>query len=252
MKGLFAGLDCLTIVGMLDIPLKERLIIALDLPTVEDARIIAARLGDAVTFYKIGLELLFAGGIALARELSGQGKKVFLDAKLLDIDRTVERATANISMLGVDFLTVHGHSPTLKAAVRGRGASSLRLLAVTVLTSEGPEDMAELGTHFSVEELVLRRAEAAITAGCEGVIASGREASAIRAAFGTRLLIVTPGIRSKGVARDDQKRATTPEEAIGAGADYLVMGREILRSPDPGGTAEAVLSRVGAALARQH
>jgi orotidine-5'-phosphate decarboxylase len=237
---------------MADIPLEDRLIVALDLPTAEQARALVQQLGGSVQFYKVGLQLLFAGGIELARELTGQGKKVFLDAKLLDIDQTVESATANIARLGVDFLTIHGLSPTLKAAARGRTATRLRLLAVTVLTSQGPEDMAELGTRYTVEELVLRRAEAAIVAGCEGVIASGREASAIRARFGNRLLIVTPGIRSGGVAADDQKRAVTAEEAVAAGADYLVVGREILRAADPGAAAEALLRRIEAALPAQH
>jgi orotidine-5'-phosphate decarboxylase len=230
------------------IPLEDRLIVALDLPTVDEARTLVQRLGAAVGFYKIGLQLLFAGGVELARELAGQGKKVFLDAKLLDIDQTVESATRSATALGIDFLTIHGLLPTMQAAVRGRGTNQTRLLAVTVLTSQGPLDMAELGTRYTVEEMVLRRAVAAVTAGCDGVIASGREARAIRAATGTRLLIVAPGIRSTGIAADDQKRATTPEEAIAAGADYLVMGREILRSPEPGLAAEAILRRIEAAL----
>ncbi len=233
---------------MLTIPAAERLIVALDLPTVDEARSLVNRLGGAVGFYKIGLQLQYSGGIDLARELRGQGKKIFLDAKLLDIDQTVTNAVANIARLGVDFLTVHGLGPTLRAAAKGRGTSALKLLAVTVLTSQGPEDMAELGTRFSVEELVLRRAKAALDAGCDGVIASGREAAPIRAMAGDRLLIVTPGIRSEGSAADDQKRTMTPREAIAAGADYLVMGREIMRSPDPGGAAERVIREIEAAL----
>jgi orotidine-5'-phosphate decarboxylase len=232
------------------IPIEDRLIVALDLATAAEARALVKRIGGAVGFYKIGLQLLFAGGVELTRELAGQGKKVFLDAKLLDIDQTVTSATANIAALGVDFLTIHGFGPTLRAAVRGRGSSGLRLLAVTVLTSQGPDDMAELGTRFSLEELVLRRAQMALAAGCDGVIASGRDVGAIRSRVGNRLLIITPGIRSEGVAVDDQKRAATPEAAIAAGADYLVMGREILRSADPGPTAEAILRRIEAALPR--
>jgi orotidine-5'-phosphate decarboxylase len=238
--------------AMTPIPLADRLIVALDLPTVEAARALAARLGGEVNFYKIGLQLLFAGGLELARELKGQGKKIFLDAKLLDIDQTVASATANIGGLGVDFLTIHALAPTLRAAVEGRGSSHLRLLAVTVLTSQGPEDMVELGTRFTVEELVLRRARAALAAGCDGVIASGREAGAIRAAAGNEFLIVTPGIRSEGVSIDDQKRAATPAQAIAAGADYLVVGREILRSPDPAATATAILRQIETALAVRH
>ena len=232
------------------IPIEDRLIVALDLTTAAEARALVKRIGGAVGFYKIGLQLLFAGGVELARELAGQGKKVFLDAKLLDIDQTVTSATANIVALGVDFLTIHALGPTLRAAVRGRGSSGLRLLAVTVLTSQGADDMAELGTRFSLEELVLRRAEMALAAGCDGLIASGREVGAIRARVGNRLLIITPGIRSEGVAVDDQKRAVTPEAAVAAGADYLVMGREILGSADPGATAQSILRRIDAAVPR--
>jgi orotidine-5'-phosphate decarboxylase len=233
---------------MPDIPLQDRLIVALDVPTVDEARALVARLGAAVTFYKIGLQLQYAGGIDLARDLKAQGKRIFLDSKLLDIDQTVTGATANIARLGLDFLTIHGFAPTLRAAAKGRGGSGLKLLAVTVLTSMGPADMEELGTRFSVEEMVLRRAQAALDAGCDGVIASGQEARRIRALAGTRLLIVTPGIRSEGVAADDQKRAATPAEAIAAGADYLVVGRQILRSPHPGAEADAVLRQIEGAL----
>jgi orotidine-5'-phosphate decarboxylase len=234
---------------MPSIPLNDRLIVALDVPTVAAARDLISRLGSAVSFYKIGLQLQYAGGIDLARELKDAGKKIFLDAKLFDIDQTVSGATANIARLGVDFLTVHAHTPTLRAAVTGRGNSDLRLLAVTVLTSMGPADMEELGTRFSLEEMVMRRAQTAIDTGCDGVIASGNEARQLRALAGDRLLIVTPGIRSEGVATDDQQRATTPEGAIAAGADYLVVGRQILRSPTPGAEAEAILRQVESALA---
>lgn len=233
---------------MHDIPLQDRLIVALDVPTVEAARALVARLGGAVTFYKIGLQLQYAGGIDLARELKNRGKNIFLDSKLLDIDQTVTGATANIARLGLDFLTIHGHAPTLRAAVKGRGDNGLKLLAVTVLTSMGSADMAELGSRFSVEELVLRRAQAALDSGCDGVIASGQEARRIRGLASDRLLIVTPGIRSEGVAADDQKRAATPSEAIAAGADYLVVGRQILRSGNPGAEAEAVLRQIERAL----
>lgn len=230
------------------IPLPERLIVALDVPTVDEARALVERLGASVAFYKIGLQLQYAGGIEFARELKRQGKKIFLDSKLLDIDQTVTGATANIAKLGFDFLTIHGHAPTLRAAVRGRSDSGLKLLAVTVLTSMGPADMAELGTRFSLEEMVLRRAQAALDAGCDGVIASGQEARRIRALGGDRLVIVTPGIRSEGVAADDQKRAATPSEAIAAGADYLVVGRQILRHGNPGAEADSVLRQIERAL----
>lgn len=237
---------------MPNIPLQDRLIVALDVPTVDEARGLVRRLGGAVSFYKIGLQLQYAGGIALASELKRAGKKIFLDSKLLDIDQTVTGATANIAKLGLDFLTIHGYSPTLRAAVKGRGDSGLKLLAVTVLTSMGPADMAELGTRFSVEEMVLRRAQAAIDEGCDGVVASGNEARRIRALAGDRLLIVTPGIRSEGVATDDQQRPATPRGAIAAGADYLVVGRQILRSENPGAEAESVLHQIDSALSVEH
>lgn len=233
---------------MPNIPLADRLIVALDVPTVDEARALVRKLGAAVNFYKIGLQLQYAGGIGLASELKSAGKKIFLNSKLLDIDQTVTGATANIARLGFDFLTIHGFVPTLRAAVKGKGDSSLRLLAVTVLTSMGPADMAELGTRFSVEEMVLRRARAALDAGCDGVIASGNEARQIRALAGDRLLIVTPGIRSEGIATDDQQRPATPGGAIAAGADYLVVGRQILRSPNPGAEAESVLRQIDSAL----
>jgi orotidine-5'-phosphate decarboxylase len=231
------------------IPLADRLIVALDVPTVEEARTLVRKLGASVSFYKIGLQLQYAGGIGLASELKAEGKKIFLDSKLLDIDQTVTVATANIARLGLDFLTIHGYAPTLRAAVKGRGDSGLRLLAVTVLTSMGPADMAELGTRYSVEEMVLRRAQVALDAGCDGVIASGKEAKAIRAMAGDRLLIVTPGIRSGGVTADDQQRPATPRDAIAAGADYLVVGRQILRSPNPAAEAANILAQIEGALA---
>lgn len=233
---------------MHDIPVNDRLIVALDVPTVDEARELVGRIGGAASFYKIGLQLQYAGGIALASELKRAGKKIFLDSKLFDIDQTVTGATANIAKLGFDFLTVHGYSPTLRAAVTGRGDSSLKLLAVTVLTSMGQADMDELGTRFSVEEMVLRRAQAAIDTGCDGVIASGNEARQIRAMAGDRLLIVTPGIRSEGVATDDQQRPATPRGAIAAGADYLVVGRQILRSENPGKEAESIIRQIDRAL----
>ena len=233
---------------MLHLSPLDRLIVALDVPGVEEARALTRQLGGAVGFYKIGLQLIFAGGIALAQELAASGKKIFLDAKLLDIDQTVTSATESIARLGLDFLTVHALAPTMRAAVKGRGTSKLRLLGVTVLTSQGPDDMAELGTRFSVEEMVLRRAKAALDAGCDGVVASPLEVKAIRAAVGDKLLIVTPGIRSDGVGHDDQKRAATPRAAIAAGSDYLVVGREILRADNPGAAAEKIVREIAAAL----
>lgn len=231
---------------------RDRLIVALDVPTVEDARGLVGSLGDAVTFYKIGMQLQFApGGMAYAGELIGAGKRVFLDAKLYDIGETIRLAVENIARMGVDFLTIHANAPTLRAASEGRGSSSLRILAVTVLTSMGKEDLADLGfSDLSVEELVLRRARQTREAGIDGVIASAAEAAPIRRAIGGDLLIVTPGIRRHSDAMGDQKRAMSPADAIRAGADHLVVGRPISRAADPRREAEAIQDEIAAALAQ--
>jgi orotidine-5'-phosphate decarboxylase len=215
-------------------PIKDRLIVALDMPTVEEAQRLVAKLDDAVGFYKVGLELLFAGGLDLAESLKAQGKRVFLDMKLLDIGNTVERAVSNARELGVDFLTVHGHDlKTLRAAVTGRGASDLKLLAVTVMTNLTAEDLKQQGSALAPSDLVLHRARLAYEAGFDGVIASGQEAAAIRAATGPQFLIVTPGIRLPGGTTDDQERVMTPENAIGAGANHIVVGRPITQADNP-------------------
>jgi orotidine-5'-phosphate decarboxylase len=232
----------------LAIPLEERLIVALDVPTVEQAYVIVQKIGSAASFYKIGLQLQFAGGIELAKRLISERKKVFLDSKILDIDQTVTNAVANIAKLGVSFLTVHGNGPTIRAAIEGRGNRDLKILSVTALTTLDAHDMADLGLSCSVEELVMMRAQKALSAGCDGVIASGQEARKIRAMAGNRLLILTPGVRSDGIPKDDQKRVATPREAIAAGADYLVVGREILRSADPAAAAQAILRQIESAL----
>ena len=229
---------------------SDRLIVALDVPTPSDAYGLIAKLGDSAGVFKIGLELLFAGGAQMAREMAREGKRVFVDAKLLDTPNTVERATANIADMGAAFLTVHGHdSKTLHAAVSGRAKSSLKLLAVTVLTSLDDSDLAEQGASEDASRLVLRRARLAKDAGFDGVIASGHEAHAIREACGTDFLIVTPGIRLAGSAADDQVRIMTPSHAIAAGADYLVVGRPITRADDPAGAARAIAKEIDAALA---
>lgn len=228
---------------------RDRLIVALDVPDVESARRLVDRLGDRVTFYKIGLELLFGGGLDLAQELRARGKQVFLDMKLLDISNTVEKAAANIARLGLTFLTVHGHDrKTLAAARRGRGASSLKLLSVTVMTHLTGDDLAEQGIAASPAELVLRRAQMAASAGFDGVIASGAEARTIRAATGPGFLIVTPGIRPASADKGDQARVVTPGQAIGDGADYLVVGRPITAAPDPAAAADAIVAEIAAAL----
>jgi len=227
---------------------RDKLIVALDLPSYDDARALVDSLGESVNFYKIGLELLLVGGLELARELKFDGKRVFLDLKFLDIGNTVERAVAAVAGLGVDFLTVHGHdTKTLKAAVRGRAGSNLKLLAVTVLTNLDQSDLDEQGISLTPEQLVLHRAKLANDAGFDGVIASGQEAGAIRAISGPEFLIVTPGIRLAGADSGDQSRVTTPEGALRAGADHLVVGRPINAAMDPRAAAETFLSRIGGA-----
>ena len=224
---------------------KNRLIVALDMPTVEEARRLIATLGDTVSFYKVGLELLFAGGLDLARALKGEGKHVFLDMKLLDIGNTVERAVANVTELGVDMLTVHGHDlKTMRAAVTGRGGSKLKLLAVTVLTNLTGDDLKQQGSSLSPAELVVQRAKLAYEAGFDGVIASGQEAGRVRDAVGSNFLIVTPGIRLTGSSTDDQQRITTPDNAIKAGASHIVVGRPITQADDPRLVAETFINHI--------
>jgi orotidine-5'-phosphate decarboxylase len=228
---------------------KDRLIVALDVPDIEQARSLIETLGGSVGVYKIGLELLFSGGFALAAELARKGRAVFVDAKLSDIETTVERATAAIARLGAAFLTVHVlDNKTLAAAVRGRGDSALKLLGVTVLTNLAPSDLIEQGIDHPLPELVLHRATLAKKAGLDGVIASGREAAEIRRALGPDVLIVTPGVRPQGSEAQDQARAVTPRQAILAGADYLVVGRPIIHAPDPRAAADAIVGEIAAAL----
>jgi len=227
----------------------QRLIVALDVPSAEEARALITSLGDAVGCYKIGLELLFAGGADLARELVDDGQDVFIDAKLLDIPKTVERTTANIAQLGAKFLTVHGHDrQTLEAAATGRGKSDLKLLAVTVLTSVDGSDLAQQGVAIPAADLVAQRAKFAKQAGFDGVVASPAEIGAIRQAVGPKLSIVTPGIRPAGAAKGDQKRVASPAAAIKNGADYLVIGRPITQAEDPRAAALAILDEIKKAL----
>jgi orotidine-5'-phosphate decarboxylase len=231
---------------------RDRLIVALDVPSVEAARALIDRLGGSVGIYKIGLELLFSGGLSLAAELASRGASVFIDAKLLDIEATVERATAAVARSGAGFLTVHAvDRKTLDAAVRGRGESGLRLLGVTVLTNLAPADLVQQGIDHPPAELVVHRALLAREAGFDGVVASGHEARAIRDAAGSGFLIVTPGIRPEGSARDDQARVVTPAMAIAAGADYLVVGRPITAAADPCAAACAIGAEMARALAAQ-
>jgi orotidine-5'-phosphate decarboxylase len=227
---------------------RDRLIVALDVPTVDDARALVATLGDEVTFYKVGLELVMRGGLDFARGLTATGKRVFLDMKLLDISNTVERAVGNAAETGANFLTVHGtDTRTLKAAVAGCAGTSLKILAVTVLTNLDTADLAEQGISATPAELVERRARLAQAAGCHGVIASGREAAAVRAATGPGFLIVTPGIRMPEGDVGDQQRVATPASAISDGADYLVVGRPITQARDPVAAARTFVDEIGRA-----
>lgn len=227
---------------------RERLIVALDVPNALAGLELADRLGDSVRFYKIGLGMLTGGGLALANELKERGKRVFLDMKLFDIGATVEAAVRGLAQFEPDFLTVHGDPHVVRAAVAGRGAAPTRILAVTVLTSLDRADLDEaLMAPGDVAELALERARRAFAAGADGVIASPREAAAIRAlpeAEGR--LIVTPGVRPSGAARGDQKRVASPAEAIAAGADHIVVGRPIWQADDPRAAAEAVQAEIAA------
>ena len=229
---------------------RDRLIVALDVPSVEEARALIEKLGDSVGVYKIGLELLFSGGFALAQELARQGRAVFVDAKLLDIETTVERATAVIAASGAQFLTVHAMDrKTIAAAARGRGNAKLKLLGVTVLTNLSRADLAEHGIDEAPRAVVQRRAMMAQDGGFDGIVASGKEAQALRERL-RQFLIVTPGIRPEGADAQDQTRSVTPGAAIKAGADYLVVGRPITRASDPRAAADAIVAEIASALSR--
>lgn len=227
----------------------ERLIVGLDLPHAPAALELVEELGDAVGFYKIGLGMLTGGGLALANELKGQGKRVFLDMKLFDISATVEAAVRGLAQFDLNLLTVHGDPHVIRAAIAGRGASKTRIMAVTILTSLDRGDLDEaLIRDGAIADLVTERARRAFEAGADGVIASPREAAAIRAlpeAEGR--LVVTPGIRPAGSAAGDQKRIATPADALGAGADHLVIGRPVWAAPDPRAAALAILEEIRAA-----
>jgi len=226
---------------------RDRLIAALDVPSAAQARAYAEQLGDAVKFYKIGLELFTAGGyFELLEWLRSRGGKVFADLKLYDIPETVRRAVANLRGSGATFLTVHAERSIMQAAAQEKGA--LKLLAVTVLTSFDQKNLAEMGYAGSVEDLVLQRARAALESGCDGVIASGLEAPKIRAAFGARLLVVTPGVRPAGTAAADQRRTVDVAQAFANGADYIVVGRPIRDAADPRAAAEAIQASIAAAF----
>ena len=226
-----------------------RLIVPLDLPSVAEARQMVAALGDAISFYKVGLELFAGGeGMTLARELKAAGKQVFLDWKLHDIGTTVQRSAAVLAGSGCDFLTVHGEPQVMASAVRGRGASGLKILAVTVLTSLSDEDLVEVGYHDGARALVERRIHQAIAAGCDGVVASPHEAALARSLGGRDFLVVTPGVRPDWSAKNDQARAATPLDALKAGASHIVCGRPITAANDPRDAARRVAAEMSGVL----
>lgn len=226
---------------------RDRLIVALDFADPVKAGALVRRLGASVSFYKIGLELAcHPGGLTLANRLSEDGKKVFLDLKLHDIARTVERASAQAARRGFEFLTIHAYPQTMAAAKQGVTGTALKLIAVTVLTSLNDADLAESGYRLGARDLVLLRAAQAKTLGIDGLVASAQEAADLRRAVGN-MILVAPGIRAAGADWGDQKRVATPAAAIAAGADYLVVGRPITEAADPRAAAEAIQAEIAAA-----
>ena len=225
---------------------RDRLIVALDFHTVEEARAMVTRLGDTVSFYKIGYQLALAGGLSYAEELIGSGKKLFVDMKLHDIGNTVAAGVKSVSRIGATFLTVHAYPQTMKAAATARGGG-LRVLAVTVLTSYDDADLKSAGYIMSVGDLVAQRARQALEAGIDGLVCSPEEVKNLRAIVGDRLALVTPGIRPAGSDAGDQKRIATPSSAIASGADYLVVGRPVVAAADPKAAAEAIIAEIASA-----
>jgi orotidine-5'-phosphate decarboxylase len=232
-----------------DIPIKDRLIVALDLPSLEQAEAMVARLGDSVTFYKIGYQLAYAGGLPLVRKLADQGKKVFIDLKLHDIGNTVARGVESIARLGATFLTVHAYPQTMKAAVEARAGSNLKILAVTVLTSYDDGDLHAAGYRLGVSGLAEARARQAQVLGVDGLVCSAEEVASLRKLVGHQMHLVTPGIRPAGAASGDQKRIMTPARAVAAGSDYLVVGRPVVEAADPNAVVEAILAEITPPLA---
>ncbi len=223
---------------------RDRLIVALDLPGVAAAEAMVEKLGDAVTFYKIGYQLAYAGGLPLVGQLAANGKKVFIDLKLHDIGNTVARGVESVAKLGATFLTVHAYPQTMKAAVEARAGSELKILAVTVLTSYDDGDLHAAGYRLNVSDLVEARAQQAQVLGVDGLVSSPEEAAALRKIVGHQMNLVTPGIRPAGAATGDQKRIMMPARAIAAGADYLVVGRPITEAADPKAAADAIQAEI--------
>jgi orotidine-5'-phosphate decarboxylase len=220
------------------------LIVALDFESAAKARELVSRLGNHISFYKVGLELYAAAGMEFVRELIGQGKDVFLDLKLYDIGETVKRAVAQVAASGVRFTTVHGSKVIMRAAVEGRGSAPLKLLGVTVLTSFDQDDLADLGYPCTLADLVALRVRKAREAGIDGIVCSPLEAAAVRTIAGPEAILVTPGVRSAGAGKGDQKRVATPAEALRNGADYLVIGRQVTRAEDPSAEALRILEEI--------
>ena len=226
---------------------RERLIVALDLPTIAAAEAMVAKLGESASFYKIGYELAFAGGLSFTSALIAAGKQVFLDLKLHDIGNTVAKGVESVAQTGATFLTVHAYPQTMKAAMEGKRGSKLKILGVTVLTSYDDSDLFGAGYKLGVSALVLQRATQARELGVDGLVCSAEEAAKLRTVVGPGLSLVTPGIRPAGSTRDDQKRIMTPEKAIAAGADYLVVGRPIIEAGNPKAAADAIVAEIAQA-----
>ncbi len=227
---------------------RDRLIVGLDIPTIGEAEVIVKALGDDVLFYKIGYQLAFAGGLEFARDLAADGKKIFLDMKLLDIDNTVAKGVENIAKMGMSMLTLHAYPKAMKAAVEAAKGSDLCLLGVTVLTSMDEQDVIDAGYQYDPHALVLRRAEQARAAGMGGIVCSAEESSAVRKIVGPDMAIVTPGIRPAGSDKGDQKRVMTPADALRAGSSHLVVARPIVHAADPQAAALAILAEMSGAL----
>lgn len=227
---------------------RDRLIVGLDVPTIAEAEKVVRTLGSTALFYKIGYQLVFAGGLEFARDLAKDGKKVFLDMKLLDIDNTVAKGVENIVKMGMSMLTLHAYPKAMAAAVSAAKGSDLCLLGVTVLTSMDAKDVIDAGYEYDPHTLVLRRAEQARIAGMGGVVCSAEEASAVRKVVGSDMAIVTPGIRPAGAELGDQKRVMTPADALKAGSSHLVVARPIVKAADPLAAAKAILAEMDGAL----
>jgi orotidine-5'-phosphate decarboxylase len=231
-----------------NIPPRERLIVALDMPDVAQAQKLVDEIDDGVSFYKVGMELAYGGGLEFVTRLVASGKQVFLDLKLHDIPNTVERAVTQVARLGATFLTIHAYPQTMRAAVAGRAGSKLKLLGVSVLTSCDDADLKDAGYAYGVSALVAKRGAQAQAANVDGLVASAAETAMLRARLGDDLLLVIPGIRPAGAEVGDQKRVATPAQAIRDGADYLVVGRPVTQAPDPRAAAQAIAAEIADAL----